>query len=142
LKLQFANQSFDYVIASDWGVEKDNTQGIQSKEKSLQFLKSLTSNLILFASSPKYPVFESCISSKFDATLCAGTRSLALDARYATLAKSSGGQFFPSNDFLCVGTVCPAIIQNKFVTRGDGSHITAAIAREWVLPFKIFLGFN
>lgn len=144
LKLQFANSRFDYVIGSDWGTAKDNFENIQAKKEAVSFLSSLTQNLILFASTPKYPEFVSCQSPNSDVTRCAGKRSAVLDVRYSSIVSRAGGRFFDINAFLCLsGTeVCPAIIRNKFVNVGDGSHLTAAIMTEIGEPLSAFLGLN
>ena len=144
IKLQFANSKFDYVIGSDWGTADDNSVNIQAKSDAVSFLSSLTQNLILFASTPKYPEFISCLSPNSDVTRCAGKRSAVLDARYSNIVTKAGGRFFDTNAFLCLaGTeVCPAIIRNKFVNVGDGSHLTNAIMTEIAEPLATFLGLN
>ena len=139
-KSQFANQSYDYVVASDWGAPTDNGETIKLRSQSLIFLKSITNSLILLAPSPIYPTFQSCLDGESNVARCAGTRTPSLDARYSSLAALSGARFFPINDFLCLGTRCPAIIRDKFVNRGDGSHLSASITRELAYPFKAFLG--
>jgi peptidoglycan/LPS O-acetylase OafA/YrhL len=138
-KSQFANQSFDYAIASDWGKPMDNGETIKLRGQALTFLKSISLNLVLLAPTPIYPIFQSCLEGESNVAQCDGKRTPSLDARYASLAASSGARFFSINDYLCLDTWCPAIIRNKFVNRGDGSHLTASIAKELVEPFKAFL---
>jgi len=140
-KIKFANKVFDYVIASDWGAPGDPLNNIQAKEESLKFLKSIAKELIIFAPTPRYPTID-CIIEQNDATKCSGIRSALLDSRYEALSKSSGGRFFPISDFLCVGTICPAIINNTFVTIGDGSHISGAMAKQIGVPLAKFLGLS
>lgn len=137
-KLKFANKSFDYTIASDWGGLNDNVANLNAKEQSLKFLKSISNELILFAPTPRYPNLD-CITEKNNATNCFGTRYPSLDFRYESLSKLSGGRFFPISDFMCLGNTCPAIIKNSFVTIGDGSHLSGSIATLLGKPFAEFL---
>jgi len=140
-KIELANKVFDYVIATDWGNPKDSARSMQSRLESSKFLKSIAKKLIIIAPTPRYPSIE-CIINENDATNCSGQRFPLMDTQYEILSKSSGGRFFPISDFLCMNTKCPAIINNTFVTIGDGSHMSGAMATQLGVPLAKFLGLS
>ena len=142
LKTQLANLHFDWVIASDWGKQNDYGNSLTAKLNALKFLKSIGTKLVLFAPTPIYPTFSSCIRDVSNVSLCYGKRFPAVDSRYQVLADQTGAMFFPISDLLCTGNICPAIIHNNFVNRGDGSHLTEATAKDLANPLRIFLNLS
>jgi hypothetical protein len=139
LKIKLANLKYDYVIASDWGAIEDYGNNLVAKQEALKFLKTIGSTLVLFPPTPRYPTFSSCIKNTNDVSACNGKRVQALDSRYQVLAAQSGARFFPISDLLCSRNLCPAIIHNSFVNRGDGSHLTESTAKDLANPLRIFL---
>jgi peptidoglycan/LPS O-acetylase OafA/YrhL len=139
LKVKLANLQFDYVIASDWGASEDYGNNLVAKLEGLKFLKTIGTKLVLFAPTPRYPIFSSCFKNPSDVSACSGKRYQALDSRYQAFASQSGASFFPISDLLCTGNICPALIHNNFVNRGDGSHLTEATARDLANPLRALL---
>ena len=112
---------YDVVILTDDG-GTDLLQ-IDTAIRNIKNLNTKRAQVVFISPSPRYPSPQDCISASRGLDNCEGTPNILGERVFREMNKAVNSSLTELSPMLCVGTMCPPVIANTFVTR-DGSHFT------------------
>jgi hypothetical protein len=97
--------------------------------KEYKFLVENADHVVIIGETPFTSDPRSCLKSGKQTQNCIGDGKSRQEYRLITesAARKVGAQYLDLTPWMCVGSKCPVVIENSFVT-WDGGHLTSAFS--------------
>jgi hypothetical protein len=123
----------EVIIFSDYAASSPTEAYGSGLQAFLKVAKENASHVVLLSQTPIWPKLTDCLGRNLNSFMaCSGSMSevIRLVSEQKRVARLTGAQFISMEEMLCVGKVCPVVIDGTPVTfdGGRSAHITRQIA--------------
>jgi peptidoglycan/LPS O-acetylase OafA/YrhL len=113
---------------------------ISGMTKEYKFLVDNAEHVLVIGETPFTVDPRSCLKSGKKVQNCVGDGKSRQDYRMITesASRKAGAEYLDITPWMCIGSKCPVVIDNSFVT-WDGGHLTAAFSSKLAPLFSDYL---